>query len=98
HEMETKEILDAAQKLVDKNRAYEYQEEVLHTYLDYYRHYNRFVDHEKVSRDLVAYYKKAEEEKKKNKKTKFKTELKEDAIEKMRSLAGFLQIQIAKDV
>src|SRR5690606_9397330 len=28
HEMETKEILDAAQKLVDKNRAYEYQEEV----------------------------------------------------------------------
>lgn len=98
HESETKEILDAAQKLVDKNNAVEYQEEVLHTYLDYYRHYNRFVDHEKVSRDLVAYYKKAAEETKKDKKSKFKMELKEDAIEKMRSLAGFLQIQIAKDV
>lgn len=98
HESETKEILDSAQKLIDKNGYYEFQEEVLHTYLDYYRHYNRFVDHEKISRDLVAYYKHAEMDRKKNKKSKFKVDLKEDAIEKMRSLAGFLQIQIAKDV
>lgn len=98
HEKETKEILDAAQKVVDKNSFYQYQEELLHTYLDFYRHYNRFAEHEKMSRTLVAYYKKAYEEKKDDPKTKFKIELKDDAIEKMRTLAGFLQIKLAKDV
>lgn len=98
HEKETKSILDATQKVIDKNRFYEHQEELLHTYLDYYRHYNRFADHEKVSRDLVAYYKKAHQEQEKDKKTKFKIELKDEAIEKMRSLAGFLQVKLAKDI
>lgn len=98
HEKETKEILDAAQKVVDKNDFYQYQEELLHTYLDFYRHYNRFADHEKMSRTLVAYYKKAEAELKEDKKSKLKIDLKEDAIEKMRSLAGFLQVKLAKDV
>lgn len=98
HQRETKVILDAAQKVVDKNELYEHQEELFHAYLDFYRHYNRFEDHEQVSRNLVAYYKKAEEERKDNKKSKLKIDLKDDAIEKMRTLAGFLQIKLAKDV
>lgn len=98
HERETKTILDAAQKVIDKNGFYEHQEELLHTYMDFYRHYNRFTDHEKVARNLVAYYKKAHQEVEKDKKTKFKLEMKEDAIEKMRTLAGFLQVKLVKDV
>lgn len=98
HEKETREILDAAQKVIDKNELYQHQEELLHTYLDFYRHYNRFADHERTSRTMVAYYKKADEELKSDKHSKFKIDLKEDAIEKMRSLAGFLQVKLAKDV
>ena len=98
HEKETREILDAAQKVVDKNELFQHQEELLHTYLDFYRHYNRFADHEKMSRNLVAYYKKAHQELAEDKKSKFQIALKDDAIEKMRSVAGFLQVKLAKDV
>ena len=98
HEKATKEILDAAQKVVDKNELYEHQEELLHTYLDFYRHYSRFEDHERMSRTIVAYYKKAEAERKEDKKSKFQVSMKDDAIEKMRSLAGFLQVKLAKDI
>lgn len=94
HERETEKVLEAAQKLVDKNKWYQYQEELFHSYLDFYRHYSRFADHEETSRKMVSYYKKAESDKE----LKLKTELKEDAIEKMRSLAGFLQIKLAKDM
>lgn len=98
HEKETKQILDAAQKVIDKNEFWEHQEELLHTYLDFYRHYNRFADHERTSSVIVAYYKKAHEEIANDKKSKFKVEMKEDAIEKMRTTAGFLQVKLSKDV
>ncbi len=98
HERETKQILDAAQKVIDKHQLFQHQEELLHTYVDYYRHYNRFADHERVSALLVAYYKKAEIETKKHKISLLQVELKGEAIEKMRSLAGFLQIKLANDV
>lgn len=94
HEKETEAILAAAQELIDDNGLYQHQEDLFHSYLDFYRHYNRFFDHEKTSRRLVAYYKKAIQEPK----LKLKVELKDDAIEKMRSLAGFLQIKLAKDM
>lgn len=84
----------SAQKLIDKNGWLHHQEDLYHSYLDFYRHYNRFEDHEKSSRLLVAYYKKAVQDPK----LKLKVELKDDAIEKMRSLAGFLQIKLAKDM
>lgn len=97
HEKETKEILDAAQRVVDKNHFDQHQEEILHAYLDFYRHYNKFSEHEKVSRNLVAYYKKAEQAIAKDKKSKFQVVMKEEAIEKMRTLAGFLQVKLGKD-
>ncbi len=94
HEKESEEILEVTQKLVDKNGWFHYQEELFHSYLDFYRHYNRFSDHEQTSRSMVAYYKKAETDKK----LKLKTDLKEDSIEKMRTLAGFLQEKLSKDM
>ncbi|MGE3611320.1 MAG: hypothetical protein AB7I27_17130 [Bacteriovoracaceae bacterium] len=94
HEKETEAILLSAQKIIDKTKNYESQEELYHTVLDFFRHYNRFADHERFSAILVNYYGKAEAEKE----LKLKAEMKEDAIEKMRSTAGFLQVKLAKDI
>lgn len=96
HEKETEKVLASVQKLIDKNEWYKYQEELFHAYLDFYRHYSRFSDHEKTSRELVAYYKKAESNK--DKELKLPIAMKEEAIEKMRSLAGYLQVKLAKDM
>lgn len=96
HEKETEEILASVQKLINKNDTPQYQEDLLHNYLDFYRHYSRFYDHEVFSRKIVAYYKEAESEKGKEK--KLPVGRKDDAIEKMRSLAGFLQVKLAKDM
>jgi len=97
HEKETEKILGAAQNLIDKNKWYQHQEGLFHSYLDFYRHYARFADHENVSRKLVQYYKKAEKSDE-NLKKLLKTDLLEDSIEKMRSLAGFLQIKLVKNI
>jgi hypothetical protein len=96
HEKETEKILASVQSLIDKHDWFKYQEELYQSYLDFYRHYNRFGDHEKTSRELVGYYKKAESEQ--GKKMKLPVVMKEEAIEKMRSLAGFLQVKLAKDM
>lgn len=99
HQSETAEILGAVQDLINKNKWMKYQEQLFHTYLDFYNHYKRFPDHEKTSAQLVKYYQKAEEfNKTAEKKNKLPVEMKEDAIEKMRTLAGFLQIKVAKDM
>lgn len=94
HSKETEKILATTQKLIDKNNWFQHQEELFHTYLDFYRHYNRFEDHEKIARELTAYYISAE----KNPKLKLPVTMKDDAIEKMRSLAGYLQVKLAKDM
>ncbi len=94
HQKETEEILLSVQKLIDKNEWFKYQEQLFHTYLDFYRHYNRFSDHEKTSKQLVSYYKQATIEPK----LKLPVVMKEDAIEKMRSLAGYLQVKLAKNM
>lgn len=91
---EAEEILVEAQKIVDKNQWYKYQEELFHSFLDFYRAYNRFDDHEDTSRKLVGYYKKAASDKQ----LKLKVEMLEDSIEKMRTTAGFLQVKLAKDI
>lgn len=94
HQRETAKVLEAAQELIDDNKWFQYQEELFHSYLDFYRHYNSFAEHEATSRKLVAYYKMADADKD----LKLKTDLKEDSIEKMRSLAGFLQIKLSKNM
>jgi len=91
HEKEAAVILDESQKMVDNNNWKQYQEELFHYYLDFYRQYNRFTDHEKTSKQLVGFYRAAQEE-------KMTVAMKDDAIEKMRSLAGFLQVKLIKDM
>lgn len=99
HQAETEKILAAVQNLIDRNGWEKYQEELFHTYLDFYNHYKRFPDHEKVSGKLVAYYKKADERNQSSDKKKhLPVVLRDDAIEKMRTLVGFLQIKLAKDM
>ena len=94
HQSETASILEASQKIVNKNEWSQYQEELFHSYLDFYRHYSRFENFEETSRLLVAYYLKAEAQKE----LKLKVSLKEEAIEKIRSLSGFLQVKLAKNM
>ena len=99
HMKETDQILGSVQELITKNNWQKYQEQLLHTYLDFYNHYKRFPEHEKTSGQLVKYYQKAEEfNKTADKKKQLPVELKTDAIEKLRTLAGFLQIQVAKNM
>ncbi|HXH30097.1 MAG TPA: hypothetical protein VNJ01_04740 [Bacteriovoracaceae bacterium] len=92
HEKETEAILASAQRVSEKNKTYKYQEDIFHAYLDYYRTYNRFADHERVTRSVVAYYKKAATQK------NLKSERRDDAVEKLRSIAGYLQVKLSKDV
>ncbi len=98
HEKETRRILDAAREMINKKELHQHQEELLHTYLDFYRHYNRFIDHETISRELVSYYKLAESKKVDLKNAKLVIELKDDAVEKIRTTAGFLQVKLSKDI
>jgi hypothetical protein len=98
HEKETRKILDAAREIIKKRELHQHQEELLHTYLDFYRHYNRFVDHEVISRELVSYYKEAESKKEDSRKSILAIEFKDDAIEKIRTTAGFLQVKLSKDI
>lgn len=98
HEKETRKILDAAREIISKRKLEQHQEELLHTYLDFYRHYNRFHDHEIISKELVLYYKLAESKKVESKSSKLSIDLKEDAIEKIRTTAGFLQVKLSKDI
>lgn len=96
YQHETEKILGSVQHLIDINKWLQYQEELFHTYLDFYRFYNKFEDHERISKNLVDYYQKADSLKT-AKAIKLPVNMKDDAIEKMRSLAGFLQIKLAKD-
>lgn len=88
HQTETKAILDAAQAVILKNKLSGFQEELFHAYLDFYRQYNRFFDHEITAERLVSYYSNPQSEKK----------LMEDAVEKLRTTAGYLQLKLSKDV
>lgn len=94
HQKETEEILRVAQDFVSKNNWVQYQEELFHADLDFYRHYNRFQDHEKISHNLVKYYQEAIL----SKDSKYKKNLIEESIEKMRTLAGFLQVKLIRDM
>ncbi len=98
HEKETRRILDAAREMINKKELHQHQEELLHTYLDFYRHYNRFVDHELISKELVSYYKLAEAKREDSKRSKLAIDFKDDAIEKIRTTAGFLQVKLSKDI
>lgn len=97
HEKETEKIFAAAEKLQSKGYSPELKEELLHAYLDFYRHYSRIADHLDASDRLTKYYV-TEAKKDPKAKDRFPVVMKEDAIEKMRSTAGYLQLRLAKDM
>ncbi len=97
HEKETEKIFAAAENLQDKGYSQDLKEELLHSYLDFYRHYSRIDDHLKASGRLTQYYL-SEDKKSPKEKNRLPVVMREDAIEKMRSTAGYLQLKLAKDM
>jgi hypothetical protein len=97
HEKETEKIFAAAEKLQGNGYSPELKEELLHAYLDFYRHYSRISDHLEASDRLTKYYL-SEAKKDPKARDRFPVAMKDDAIEKMRSTAGYLQLRLAKDM
>jgi hypothetical protein len=92
HRSETLKILNTAQELVSAKKLINYQEDVFHAYLDYYRHYGLFAEFNETSNKLVNFYHSV--------KTKKSTDIKllQETIEKLSSLASFLQTKVSKDI
>ncbi len=93
HGKETETILRTMQDLIGSRGLEQHQEDLVLYELDFYRTYKRYDDHLKISAKLLDLHKK----------DALKPELKlvkakEDGVEKVRSVAGFLQLQVAKDV
>lgn len=93
HGKETEAILNQMQDLIVSRKLEKYQEELVLYELDFYRTYKRWDYHLKVSQKLLNLYELDQR----------RPELKlvsqrEDGVEKVRSVAGFLQLQTAKDV
>ncbi|MBY0518783.1 MAG: tetratricopeptide repeat protein [Bacteriovoracaceae bacterium] len=93
HGKETEEILKTMQELIGSRGLEKHQEDLVLYELDFFRTYKRWDDHLRVSAKLLDLHKKALRQ------PELKLVIaKEDGIEKVRSVAGFLQLQTAKDV
>lgn len=93
HGKETEAILNQMQDLIGSRKLDKYQEELILYELEFYRTYKRWDDHLRVSQKLLNLYELDQRQ----------PELKlvsqrEDGVEKVRSVAGFLQLQTAKNV
>lgn len=93
HGKETEEILKTSQDLIDNRGLSQHQEDLVLYELDFYRTYKRWDDHLRASQKLLDLHKRDLRQ------PELKlVKAKEDGIEKVRSVAGFLQLQTAKDV
>ena len=82
-------VLNAAQTQIKTFALHKHQETLYHAFLDHFKHYNDLDSYKVYAKRLVDFYTK-------NPKATF--ELKEDAIEKLRGVAGILQVKLARDV
>lgn len=82
-------ILNATQNQVKTFSLHKHQEALYHAYLDHFKHYNDLHSHQVYSKKLVEFY---------SSNPKATTDLKEDAIEKLRGVAGILQVKLGRDV
>lgn len=92
HGKETKDILATMQELINDRKLEKHQEDLVMYELDFYRSYKLWDDHLAASRKLLTLHKQHAKEP--------KLELvkqAEDGVEKVRSVAGYLQLQAAKD-
>ncbi len=93
HGKETETILNQMQDLIVSRKLEKYQEDLVLYELDFYRTYKRWDDHLRVSKKLLNLY----ELDQRQPELKLVSQ-KEDGVEKVRSVAGFLQLQTAKDI
>ena len=93
HGKETEAILNQMQDLIGSRKLDKYQEELVLYELEFYRTYKRWDDHLRVSQKLLNLY----ELDLRQPELKLVSQ-REDGIEKVRSVAGFLQLQTAKNV
>lgn len=92
---ETEGILAVMQELIDDRGLPQHQEDLVLYELDFWRTYKRWDEHLASSKKLLSLYKRDAAIEDKEKKL---VKQKEDGIEKVRSVAGFLQIKTAKDM
>ncbi len=93
HGKETETILRESQDLIRSRGLEKHQEELVLYELDFFRTYKRYDDHLKAAQKLLDLHKL----------DRSRPELKlvsnkDDGVEKVRSVAGYLQLQTAKDV
>lgn len=82
-------VLQAAQKQINTFALIKHQEVLFHAFIDHFKHYNDLDSHKVYSKKLVDFY---------LNNPKATTDLKADAIEKLRGVAGILQVKLARDV
>lgn len=92
HGKETEVILKDVHNLIIKTKAYKYQEELLHAYLDYFKQYGKIRAHWQISQKLKNYYSNVIND------NAHKYDLKKEAIEKLKNTAGFVQLKLTKDI
>lgn len=83
-------ILSRSQKLIFQKKDYRHLEALYHAWLDHFKAYQMIPEHQKVSLRLTNFYLKT--------KTSMKHQYQTDAINKFRAMAGYLQIQLTKDL
>lgn len=83
-------ILSKAQKIIFQRKDYKHLEALYHAWLDHFKAYQMISHHQKVAKRLTSFYLKT-------KKT-MKHQNESETINKFRAMAGYLQIQLTKDL
>jgi hypothetical protein len=95
---ESQIIFTKIQNLIDERKIFKYQEELYLSLLDFYRQYNQTGEFLQTTSLLARFYSILEKNNLKNSNSTIEIRHKGDAIAKIRSLAGYLQIKLAKDL
>lgn len=83
-------ILSRAQKIIHQKKDFKQLEDLYHVWLDHFKAYQMISQHQKISRRLTSFYLKT--------KNTLKHQFETEAINKFRAMAGYLQIQLTKDL
>lgn len=95
YENESLIVLKNAENLNKTNPTLKQQEEILHAYLDIFRTYGRLNEYEKKVKELTSFYVDIDIEVGKKLRKPIISSMKDEAIEKVRSVAGFLQSKVS---
>ncbi len=90
---ETVEILKVAQEQIDKNSTPQHQEDLVLYELDFHRSYKRWDEHLQSGHKLLTLFKRAAAPE-----SAGLVKQRDEGVEKVRSVAGFLQLKTAQDM